>query len=149
MYSGDSKTLTISIVDGDGDAVDVSTAASVVYAIADSSRGPALVSKTLADGVSVAGSTVTVTLEPDDTAAHGRRVLPRVADHRQHRPCEYGYERLHDGAKGFNTMSALNGRGESRRVTDGRRLQLCGNGVWRHNKLDFSEAENSMYLGVI
>jgi len=40
MYSGDSKTLTISIVDGDGDAVDVSTA----------------------------GSTVTVTLEPDDTA---------------------------------------------------------------------------------
>jgi len=69
MYSGDSKTLTISIVDGDGDAVDVSTAAAVVYAIADSSRGPAHVTKTLADGVSVAGSTVTVTLEPDDTAA--------------------------------------------------------------------------------
>jgi hypothetical protein len=38
MYSGDSKTLTISIVDGDGDAVDVSTAESVTYAIADSSR---------------------------------------------------------------------------------------------------------------
>lgn len=67
MYSGDSKTLTISIVDSDGAAIDVSTAAAVVYAIADSSRGPALVTKTLADGVSVAGSTVTVTLEPDDT----------------------------------------------------------------------------------
>lgn len=68
MMSGDSKTLTVNVVDGDGVAVDVSTAAAIVYEIAASpAAATSYVSKALTTGVTVATSTVTVTLAPADT----------------------------------------------------------------------------------
>lgn len=69
MVSGDSKTLDIGIVDGDGVAVDVSTAPAIAYQIAASPAATALVTKTLASGITVATSTVSVTLAPADTAS--------------------------------------------------------------------------------
>ena len=67
MYSGDSKTLTIAIRDEAGDPVDVSTATSIIYAIVKTD-GTRVATKTLGAGVTVATSTVTVTLVPADTA---------------------------------------------------------------------------------
>ena len=68
MYAGDSKTLTILISDQAGDPVDVSDADSITYSIFSSSA-TAKATKTLADGITVVTSTVTVALAPADTAA--------------------------------------------------------------------------------
>lgn len=68
MVSGDSATLSIGIVNAAGVAVDVSTATAIVYEIATSpAAATPLVSKALTTGVTVATSTVTVTLAPADT----------------------------------------------------------------------------------
>lgn len=69
MTSGDSKTITVNVVDAAGTAVDVSTATAVRYAIATSAAAVTpSVSKTLGAGITVAGSVVTVTLAAADTA---------------------------------------------------------------------------------
>lgn len=66
MYRGNSKTIEVAITDSDGDAVDVSTAQAIAYGIFAPTGGVSLVTKTLADGVSVVTSTVTVALESED-----------------------------------------------------------------------------------
>ena len=68
LHSGDSKSVTVNIVNAAGVAVDVSTASAVVYKVAASPGSEALVSKSLGSGISVAGSTVTITFAPADTA---------------------------------------------------------------------------------
>lgn len=65
MASGDSKQLIVTIVDDAGAPVDV-TGGTVVYVIADRE---VRVTKTTGDGVVIDESTVTVTLDPADTAA--------------------------------------------------------------------------------
>jgi len=69
MYSGDSKTLEITITDSDGVAVDL-TGATVKYAIAlSSTASAALVSKaTGGSGITTASNVATVTLASADTA---------------------------------------------------------------------------------
>jgi hypothetical protein len=67
MVSGRTKVMPFSAVDNDGDAVTV-TGGSATYKIADTPYSTALVTKTSAAGdITLAGSTVTVTLEPADT----------------------------------------------------------------------------------
>jgi len=68
LHSGDSKTLTVSIVNAAGTPVDVSTAAAIAYKLAATPYSAALVSKALGSGISVATSVVSVTLLAADTA---------------------------------------------------------------------------------
>lgn len=76
IVQGDTAILQFSVTDEDGAALDVSTASAITFEIAVSASESALVTKTLDDGISVATSTVTVTLSPSDTAALlGRYVM--------------------------------------------------------------------------
>jgi hypothetical protein len=68
LYAGDTKILTIAITDANGNAVDVSTATAIVYGVYGRISSTAIISKTLAGGITVVTSTVTVTLDPEDTA---------------------------------------------------------------------------------
>jgi len=70
MYSGDSKTLAITITDKSGSAVDL-TGATVKYAIAGSATATTkLVSKqTGGAGITTALNVATVTIDPADTEA--------------------------------------------------------------------------------
>jgi hypothetical protein len=68
MYSGDSRIITISIRDDAGANVDVTTAQSIRYGIFRGD-GTLMFEKALLSGVTVAGSVVTVTLLPADTAS--------------------------------------------------------------------------------
>lgn len=65
FHSGDTKYLDVSILDDDDVAVDV-TGAGVTYVIAGSEI---VVTKTEADGITIATSVVTVALDPADTEA--------------------------------------------------------------------------------
>ena len=68
MFSGDSKSLVVSIVDDDGVAVDVSASATIKYSLAESASSvSAKFSKSLGDGIAVVTSTVTVTIDATDT----------------------------------------------------------------------------------
>lgn len=67
MYSGDSKTISIPIVDEDGAALDVSTAAAIAFTIVHYYTYAVKCAKSLGDGITVDGATVTVTLDPEDT----------------------------------------------------------------------------------
>jgi hypothetical protein len=71
LKSGDSKSVAVNIVNGSGVAQDVSSAAAVVYRMAESPSGEALISKSLSSGVEVSTSTVTITFAPLDTAELG------------------------------------------------------------------------------
>jgi len=70
MYSGDSKSLAITITDSDGVAVDL-TGATVKYAIAASATATTkLVSKQTGGlGITTASNVATVPLVPADTAS--------------------------------------------------------------------------------
>jgi hypothetical protein len=67
MYSGDSQTLNIEIMDQDGVPYDVSGAQAIRYGIFSRTDESAVI-KDLLDGVEVDGAMVTVTLLPEDTA---------------------------------------------------------------------------------
>lgn len=67
MVAGDSHTIEILIADAEGTPVDVSNAQAIRYGLFNGSTA-ALVSKSLSSGITVDTSTVTVTLEPEDTA---------------------------------------------------------------------------------
>jgi hypothetical protein len=71
LYSGDTKVITIAIVDENGDAVDVSDATSIIYGVYGRDGGEALISKALAGGVVAEENIVTITLDPDDTGDLG------------------------------------------------------------------------------
>lgn len=68
MHSGDTLVATIPITDGDGAPVDL-TGASATYRIVSGDNTQVHVTKTESDGLVLAGSTVTLTLSPADTAA--------------------------------------------------------------------------------
>jgi len=68
MKAGNSKTLSVPITNDAGSSIDVSGAASIVWTLAESRYSEPLLEKTLADGVSVVTSTVSVDLAPEDTA---------------------------------------------------------------------------------
>lgn len=65
MYSGDSRIIDVAITDEAGTPVDVSTATAISYIFYKS--GETLFTKTLSAGITVATSTVTVTIDPEDT----------------------------------------------------------------------------------
>lgn len=67
MYSGDSRLQPIGIFDEVGAPVDVSTATDITYKILKAT-GETVITKTLADGITVDESVVTVELAPADTA---------------------------------------------------------------------------------
>lgn len=68
MFSGDSKSLVVSIVDDSDVAVDVSTATTIKYWLAkNASSESAEFSKAVGSGIAVATSTVTVTIDAADT----------------------------------------------------------------------------------
>lgn len=69
MVSGDDKTLSVSCVDNNGDAVTV-TGGSASYEIATSVHAstPSISKTSTAGEITLSGSTITITLEPDDTA---------------------------------------------------------------------------------
>ena len=69
MYSGDTKTLAVAITDADGNAVTL-TGATCAYTIRTAiTSTTALVTKaTGGSGITVSGSTVTISLAPADTA---------------------------------------------------------------------------------
>lgn len=69
IHSGDTIPLSFAIKTSAGVAVDVSTATSVTWKLADSPYGTVILAKTLADGITVSTSTVTVTLTAANTAS--------------------------------------------------------------------------------
>ena len=69
FHSGDTKTLTVSIVNAAGVAVNVSTATAISYKLAATPYSTALVTKSLTSGITVVTSTVSVALLPADTAS--------------------------------------------------------------------------------
>ena len=69
MYSGDSKTLSVRVVNENWKPVDIDSATDITYKLAASVSGTALITKDLSDGISVANSTVTITLGTADTAS--------------------------------------------------------------------------------
>jgi hypothetical protein len=70
MYSGDSKTIEVAITDADGNAV-MLTGATAIYTIREAiTSTTALVTKaTGGSGITISGSTVTITLAAADTAS--------------------------------------------------------------------------------
>ncbi len=67
MHQGNDKSIEVSVVDNDGDAVDVSTATGAQYELAKNQSSVVKVTKTLGAGISVSGSMVTVVLDDTDT----------------------------------------------------------------------------------
>ena len=67
MYSGDTKDVVVDMVDENGASVDV-TGAMATYVIYSSKTPVVLVTKSVGDGIIVLGSTITILLDPADTA---------------------------------------------------------------------------------
>ena len=67
MHQGNDKSLVVSVVDNDGDPVDVSTATGAQYELAKNQSSAVKITKTLGAGISVSGSTATVVLDDTDT----------------------------------------------------------------------------------
>jgi len=74
MYSGDDKSIAVTVTDPDGAAVTL-TGATATWALATAPGAAPLVTKTSGDGeIAIGGddaNVVTVTLEPADTATLG------------------------------------------------------------------------------
>ncbi|MGI5872794.1 MAG: hypothetical protein ACOX8T_12245, partial [Bacillota bacterium] len=71
MMPGDSKTITIDVVDTDGNAIPTlaDSVAAITWMLKKYFSGPAAVTKTMAAGdITISGSQIIVTLAPADTA---------------------------------------------------------------------------------
>ena len=76
IHRGDSRNLVVTVRDEPGNIIDL-TGATIVWEIADSVAGPALLSKTNGAGVTItdaAGGVFTVALTPADTLSLTRGV---------------------------------------------------------------------------
>lgn len=97
LRRGDSRTITIAVVDSAGDPYDLTGltvwfTAKTKYSLADAS---AEIKKTIADGISVASNVATISIDPDDTNS-----LPDRDNFLQ-----YDFQ-IKDGSGGIYTVAA-------------------------------------------
>ncbi len=71
IYAGDSKTITLTVLDADGDAVDL-TGADVFFAVANEPGATAFIEKSVGSGVTLTDPTngvATIAIDPSDTVS--------------------------------------------------------------------------------